>query len=355
MNIEDQVNKIVDQVLGDITDKIQKQVMDIVAKQIKEVTDKIDYQMLVRNALTAAIQQQKLLFPDKSIPVRSVDMSGCVITGDQVQGGIIKKFGSTGIDDQATTCQLTIMDAVTVVENDLVTKDLTIKGRVNIEGELNITGPLSESSALFKNVVQATANTVRSGLNQVFFSNYADLVFQQIKNTGLDLAKITNNGQTVIEGNTLGKQIIYSNIQKLGLLKELEVEGESFLNQTLYVTNKRVGINTIEPAQALSIWDQEIEIGIGKKEKDIGVIGTTRGQALSLSSNNKNNILLTPDGGVTVNQLTLGAMTISASPTPPSDNRPWGTLIFNSNPTLGGPLGWISLGEARWANFGFID
>jgi len=29
--------------------------------------------------------------------------------------------------------------------------------------------------------------------------------------------------------------------------------------------------------------------------------------------------------------------------------------VFNSNPSLGGPLGWVSLGDARWANFGIID
>jgi len=29
--------------------------------------------------------------------------------------------------------------------------------------------------------------------------------------------------------------------------------------------------------------------------------------------------------------------------------------VFNANPTLGGPLGWVSLGDARWANFGLVD
>ena len=103
------------------------------------------------------------------------------------------------------------------------------------------------------------------------------------------------------------------------------------------------------------IWDQEVEIGLGKYSSNTGILGIPRNQSLVLSVNQKNNVTLTPDGGVSVNQLTLGGMTMTTSDMPPSTNQPKGTLVYNSNPTLGGPLGWISLGEARWANFGYID
>ena len=46
---------------------------------------------------------------------------------------------------------------------------------------------------------------------------------------------------------------------------------------------------------------------------------------------------------------------LDSSETPPTDDQPMGTIVFNSNPSLGGPLGWVSLGGARWANFGIID
>jgi hypothetical protein len=144
-------------------------------------------------------------------------------------------------------------------------------------------------------------------------------------------------------------------LQTVGQLKELQVQGESLLSQTLYTTNKRVGINTIEPAQALSVWDQEIEIGFGKKENNTAVIGTPRSQTLIVGSNGKNNLTLTPDGATTVNRINMGSMSFTVGDMPPGDNQPRGAIVFNSNPSLGGPLGWVSLGDARWANFGVID
>ena len=127
------------------------------------------------------------------------------------------------------------------------------------------------------------------------------------------------------------------------------------LSQTLYTTGKRVGINTIEPTQALTLWDQEIEIGFGKQGNNTGVIETPRSHALVLSSNGKNNITLTPDGATTVNKINMGTMSFAVGSAPPADNQPKGSIVFNANPSLGGPLGWVSLGDARWANFGIID
>ena len=74
-----------------------------------------------------------------------------------------------------------------------------------------------------------------------------------------------------------------------------------------------------------------------------------------LGINTQNNITLTADGGVAVQQLKLGNMQFSSSPSTPSYNAAKGTVVFNENPSLGGPLGWVSLGDARWANFGIID
>jgi hypothetical protein len=204
-------------------------------------------------------------------------------------------------------------------------------------------------------LVASTTQNVRTSLDQTLFKNYADMVFTQVKENGLDLNKITLNGTDIVDGNTLSNSILNSNLQKVGQLKELQVSGETLLSGSLYTTVQRVGVNTIEPAQALSIWDQEVEIGIGKQSNNTGVIGTPRSQTLILSTNGKNNITLTPDGAASVTQLNIGTVSITSSDMPPGDDRPKGTIVFNSSPNLGGPLGWVSLGDARWANFGIID
>jgi hypothetical protein len=355
MNIDNQVNDIVQKIISDLQTQLQAQVLDIVQKQVADQVAKIDITSLFNASFTATLANQQLTFPNNSIPLLAVDTSTLAISGDAVSGGIIANFGSTGIDDKATKCQVSIFDETTVIENNLLTRDLTVKGTVTIEGDLDITGTVPETSDFYTGIVAKATNNVRTSLDQVVFTKYADMVTEQIKANGLDLNKITLNGRDIIVGSALTNSITTSNLQKVGHLQELQVVGETFLSDTLYTTKTRVGVNTIEPNQALSVWDQEVEIGFGKQSNNTAVIGTPRNQTLIVSSNNKNNLTLTPDGGVAVNQITVGSIVITSSDAPPSNDQPKGTIVFNSNPSLGGPLGWISLGGANWANFGIID
>lgn len=419
MDIDTHVNSIVEQIITDITSKVQAQVATVISQKIDEALTVIDYTSILADKLSqrldaklatlpidatsiqlelgkrvtalsetlaeqvrlrsiseiadsvarevtginfndtfqttllTAIQNRQVSFPDQSIPFNSINFEGFKINGDIISGGIITKFGSTGIDDQSTACQLTILDDVTVIENNLLTKDLTVKGTATIEGDLNVTGTIPETSQLFRSVVTAATNNVIT--NQSLLTSFASKVVAQIKTDGLDLTKILVNGQTAIEGNNLGTFITYSNLQHVGQLAELQVTGESLFTNTLYTTNKRVGINTVEPGHSLAVWDQEVEVGIGKQSTNTGVIETPRNHALVLSSNQKNNLTLTTDGAVTVNKINMGSMSFAVGSMPPSNNQPKGSIVFNSNPSLGGPLGWVSLGDAKWANFGIID
>lgn len=340
---------------GNLAADVQTQSLNIIKNDVSKMLNNIEFADMYKSTVLSAIQNKEIQFPDNSIPFTAIQQNTISVSGDQVEAGIIKKFGSTGIDDQATACQLTILDDITVVENNLLTKDLTVKGTATIEGDLNVTGTMPETSPLFISVVAAATNNVRTSLDQVIFKSYADMVVNTIKQDGLDLNKITISGQEIVNGSGLGNFITSSNLQKVGVLQELQVQGESLLSQTLYTTSKRVGVNTIEPAQALSVWDQEVEIGFGKQTTNTAVIGTPRTQTLIVSSNNKNNLTLLPDGSTTVNKINMGTMTFSVADMPPATNEPKGSVVFNSNPSLGGPLGWVSLGDARWANFGIID
>jgi hypothetical protein len=192
-------------------------------------------------------------------------------------------------------------------------------------------------------------------MDRGLFDSFSSVVYDRIKTEGLNLNKIKLNDNEVISENKLGSTIISSNLQHLGVLKELQVSGESLLAETLYVTPKRVGINTIEPSGALAIWDQEVEIVASKKSADTGSFGTPRKQRLILTSNNKENILLDDDGSAVINDLRIGSMKFTASSEPPSYVSQKGHVVWNTNPSLGGPLGWICLGATNWANFGVID
>lgn len=337
-----------------LSDQINATALKTTQESINQQLNAIDFTALFQATILGAIQSKSLAFPDASIPGSAIVVNDLRLTGDNINSGIVTNFGSTGIDDKATACQVTIMDDVTVVENNLLTKDLTVKGTTTIEGDLNVAGVMPETSPMFRQFVVAATNNVRTSLDKSLFDTYSATVFDKIRTNGLDLTKITLNGQTVVDGGMLSNSITISNLQKVGVLNELQVLGESLLGETLYVTKNRVGINTIEPTQTLTLWDQEVEFGISKQSKDTAVMGMPRKQTLIISSNGKTNLSILPDGTVSADTIRIGTVTLTSGSTP-SNDQPIGTIVFNANPTMGGPLGWVSLGKARWANFGLVD
>jgi hypothetical protein len=354
-SIETELTNRVSALATGLSTHVQSQSIALANESILSQVKAIDFQEICQATLISAIQTNKFTFPDASIPATAIQVNDLRVSGDNVSGGIIKLFGSTGIDDKATDCRLTIFDEVTVVENNLITRDLTVKGSTTIEGDLIVTGRVPEDSAMYTGLVNSVSERVKTNINHAVFDGYANLIFERIKESGLDLSKITLNGTEIVNGGNLSNNITFSNLQRVGTLTELRVGGEALLSQTLYTTNKRIGINTLEPAQALSIWDQEVEIGFGKRAENVAVIEAPRNQQLILGTNGKNNIVLLPDGSVVANKITIGATTLTSASTPPSYDSPQGSIVFNSNPSIGGPLGWVSLGGARWANFGFVD
>jgi hypothetical protein len=354
-SIEAQLSSKVKDLASSLAETVQVKSSTMANEAIVQEIRKVDFKELCQNSLLSAIEKSRLDFPVDSIPASAVRLSDARLSGNNIVGGIIKNFGSTGIDDRATDCKLTVLDHATVVENNLVTQDLTVKGSTTIEGDLVVTGTVPADTAFYQSLVGSVSEQVKVNLDQDLFHRYSKTVYDGIRAEGLDLTKITVNGVEVINGGNLANTITFSNLQRVGTLQELRVSGESLLSQTLYTTTRRVGINTVEPTQVLSIWDQEIEIGIGKKETNVGVIEAPRAHKLVLSSNGKNNLSLMPDGSVQVEKISVGTVSLSSSLTPPSYSAPIGSIVFNANPTIGGPLGWVSLGDARWANFGIID
>ena len=347
--IADKINVTVDEAQAATTQLIT----DTVAARVAA----INFNQSMTDAASSIIAERlrDYVFPANSINGDALKLSDLVITGDNVKGGIIENFSSTGIDDRATGVAVTILDHATVVENNLFTQDLTVEGTATINGNLNVTGTVNEDSEFYRNLINSATTAALSNMDRGLFDSYSALGFERIKTEGLNLTKIKLNDAEVIADNRLGSTIINSNLQTLGLLKELQVVGESIFAETLYVTPKRVGINTIEPSGALAIWDQEVEIVAVKKSADTGSFGTPRQQRLVLTANGKDNVVLETDGSATINELRMGSMKFSAAAQPPNYVGERGHVVWNTNPNPGGPMGWICLGATNWANFGIID
>jgi hypothetical protein len=349
-------NRVVDKIRQTISDAEQNTKL-LVEKKVQEGLSTVDLQKAVTDSVSTIIadRMSELIFPPESISASAIKTNELKISGDNVSGGIITNFSSTGIDDRATQVALTVLDESTVVENNLLTKDLTVEGSATINGELVINGSIPQESDFYRNLVANTSHHTLSLVNETLFDNYNKSIFTKIQLEGLDLNKITFNGEEFAKPNSLGSTIVNSNLQTLGELKELRVGGESLIAETFYVTHKRVGINTIEPSAALTVWDDEVEIIAKKKSRDIGVIGTSRQQKIVLTSNNKDNIILAEDGSTQIDNLKIGEMRFTTSNTPPNFISQRCHIVWNTNPNPGGPLGWICLGGANWANFGIID
>ena len=354
-------NKKIESMAAEITDAFVKQLHEQVSKQVSaDVAQKlaqIDIHQTVQFYIDRKLAEflKTMSFPASSIPAEALNIDKLTITGNNVIGGIVRGFGSTGIQDNATSCQVTVMDQATVIENELVTSAATVKGNLTVEGDLCLLGEIPTDSPFYRDLIEHSAGLLKLSLDGEFFLKYADKVFEKIKTDGLDLTKLTLNGATVLAGNRLGNFVSESNIQTLGELKSLTVNGEvSLYKGALTVVNKRVGINTDAPAGALAVWDEECEVVVRKLRKDVAIVGTMRPQRLVISSNGKNNILLEPDGTVSVEQLVVGGVHLSSADTRPRYEAKQGTIVFNELPAAGTSVGWVCLGGANWADFGNV-
>jgi hypothetical protein len=266
----------------------------------------------------------------------------------QFQQDILNNFTSTGISDQAGSCQLTIIDDVVVVGNQLTTRELTVANAAVIQdlvvkGSVNIDNPSWE--LLASGISEKTINRLSDEWKTVLTAQVAE----QIRSDGIDFDSVKINGEILVNGNTLAKSITDTNIRSVGALKTLTVDGEStFNNQTLAVLNKRIGVNTISPEMALSVWDEEVSIVIGKNKANEAYIGTNRAQGVSIGVNRQPQIEITVDGLTRIRQLQVGLHRVSHATQVPGYSGTKGDIVFNSDPNDTPVFAWVCIGAHRW-------
>ena len=353
----DVVSLINKHIINVLIPRMETQSRDQIVAEVTQRLTAVNIADLAKQQATIIVKDmiKELSFPDSSIPGQAVDTSTLKLSGNNITGGIIKNLESTGIQDSASRCQVTILDAATVFENRLVATGLEITGDTTFKGKVIIEGDLPTTSPFVSKLVDLVTQAYNDKYNEGTFDQYCVRVFDKIVEEGIDSSLIKVNEKPIVSEGTLAGSIVHSNLQSVGALKELQVIGETLLDQTLYASNRRVGINTIDPESALDIWDQEVQVVIGKRQQDTAIIGTTRNQKLVISANNRDQLTVNTDGSVSVKSLNIGNANHTSSPFMPTDNRAVASVVWNESPVLGGPIGWVSLGGARWAPFGIIN
>ena len=276
------------------------------------------------DAVISDIVNQKLQtidFPDSSIPASKINVNGLRISKSTIQDHV---FGA-GIEDIADSVQLTVMDGAVVVENDLITNSIKA---TTVTADTLIVKDFATDQPWYATMKQDVLASVPKP--------------EMPKDWSFKIAEM----DAKIQVNAARNQ-----------LNELEVSGEAMLSDVLYTTpgNKRVGINTMEPSDALTVWDQETEVVIGKHASQEGYIGTRRRQDLNIGANNTVGIKVRSDGTVSMDKLELLGRTIGSSKTIPGHAAKKGDIVLNDNPTVGGYVGWVCLDGIRWAGYGKIE
>ena len=289
----------------------QKILQSQMPRVVQLVHDRIDSVM----SQTVEQKLKNLSFPERSIDPKLIDISKLSITRDN-----ISDFGNTdGIEDIATRVQLTVMDDCVVVEDRLVTQVL--------QADTLIVKDFATDQPWYATMKQDVLASVPAP--------------EKPKDWSFKIAEMDAKIQVNASRNQLN---------------ELEVSGEAMLSDVLYTTpgNKRVGINTMEPSDALTVWDQETEVVIGKHKTQEGYIGTRRRQNLNIGANNQVGITVRSDGTVALDKLELQGKVISSGDAIPGHAAKRGDIVLNTKPSVGGYIGWVCLDGLKWSGFGKI-
>ena len=348
-----QIAKITADVNKTVVDKANAQIVQEIKRQLNAININLIVNEIVKTSLASIIKIQD--FPSQSIAHSAVNFQGLKLTGDSIAGGIIEQFGSTGIEDRASFVQMTLMDHAVAFEGPLFAPSAKITGDLVVDGALTLNGTVTETSAGFTQLVAATSVAVTASLNDTLFTGYSNIIQEQLRTTGIDLDRITQGGKEIVKGAQLGYQIVDSNLQRVGVLRDLQTSGENFLSETLYVTQRRVGVNTMDPSAVFAVWDEEVELIVAKRKTDVAYLATPRKQQLILGSNGKENIILDTDGSAHIENLVVGRVAMSSSTTVPNYVGTMAQIVYNELPAPGSPIGWVCIGGSRWAKFGIIE
>jgi hypothetical protein len=261
---------------------------------------------------------------------------------------ILKNFTSTGIVDQATKCELIVMDDAVVIERCLTANTIEAVDSLRVQN-LVVTGSINTDNVSWTALADSISQKTLDQLTTAWNKDLVDQVVTQIQDHGIDFDQVTVKGQTIIDGNQLTRTVTESSLQSVGTLKSLSVSGEAkFNNNPLTVLNKRLGVNTDSPEKAIGVWDEEVSIVIGKHKLNQAYFGTNREQSVAIGVNREPQIEINTDGLTTIKKLQVGLHKISHAAQVPGWSGNKGDIVFNANFGVDRVFAWVCLGAHRW-------
>lgn len=204
--------------------------------------------------------------------------------------------------------------------------------------------------------------------------------------------KLTIGGDLVISSKELGPSVVKSNLQTVGRLKGLIVDGSLNINQYLIYngTTDRLGLGTEAPNAAFSVAENAIEVMLGTNDDFHGMVGTFASTDFDIVSDNTTRISVKANGNIdlgnpnrnpiqvkvngklsvgvenpdpAVDLHVAGAVRFSghvqmyAGEPPQEGTYGVGDIVWNTNARVGTGVGWVCLragSPGSWYPFGEI-
>ena len=261
----------------------------------------------------------------------------------------VNEYFESSIINQSTTPQLTITDRYVVNENEFISNDVTVERDLEVKGSFALRGRINVDNPSWNELKDHIKQNVVSEIQTTNQQQLIEDVKQSVFLDGVAVENALVDGEPLVNVDTLAGKITESKLKSVGTLRELTVKGHTSLNnETLTVLNTRVGINTEKPTMALELWDQEVQISLGKTQKGVGFIGRSDRGELHIGVNQGDEIRITEEGQVRIKNLRIGRNTISWSNTIPGHSGLMGDIVFNQGK---GATGWRCTGGHNWSQF----
>lgn len=334
------------------------------------------------------------------------------LTGNKIHGGVITKFASTGLRDDAT--RLTVL-----INNDGILTDTidvaTLEGDTAVNGDLNVLGAITAQKL---HVAELTTDVRQARTHPLEFASSPDdpltgkglhftgdgytkqFVYQAnpgkfFSSENIDLHRgkhLSIEGQKVIDQEGLGPTVRHSDLTTVGTLKNLQTNGDLVIDNMVFWNShqERLGIRTDAPKGILSIAGNSAEFFIDA-EADAMKVGNFSANDLHIVTDDTTRITVSATGnvqfgakgsdstkvnvygklGVGVNNVdpdvsfqSAGAIKFANKKFEVGHNYPTqgtyrkGDIVWNDEPGPGTWVGWVCVIEGTpgvWKPFGQIS
>jgi hypothetical protein len=199
-------------------------------------------------------------------------------------------------------------------------------------------------------------------------------------------------GVPILSSSELGTSVTKSNLRELGRLKGLIVDGNVSIDQYIYYNNNnnRLGLGTDAPSAGFSVAEDGVEVMLGTRDQTRGMVGTHASIPFDIVTDNTTRVSVSPNGNIQLGNTELEPIQVSihgklsirvnnpdpnvdlhvngpirfagrmhsyAEEYPTNGSHRVGDIVWNSNPDIGKPVGWVCVragAPGLWKRYGLV-